>query len=89
MIAGAAVQKFMMKLSHEQEILMNVADMIIEIYAAESALLRVEKLIGLNGEAAVALPKDMALVYLHEAVDKSIRLAGRRLRPLPRATSCA
>jgi len=76
MIAGAAVQKFMMKLSHEQEILMDVADMIIEIYAAESALLRVEKLIGLNGEAAVALPKDMALVYLHEAVDK-INSAGR------------
>lgn len=76
MIAGAAVQKFMMKLSHEQEILMDVADMIIEIYAAESALLRVEKLIGLNGEAVVALPKDMALVYLHEAVDK-INSAGR------------
>lgn len=76
MIAGAAVQKFMMKLSHEQEILMNVADMIIEIYAAESALLRVEKLMGMNGEAAVALQKDMALVYLHEAVDK-INSAGR------------
>lgn len=76
MIAGAAVQKFMMKLSHEQEILMDVADMIIEIYAAESALLRVEKLIGLNGEEATALPKDMALVYLHEAVDK-INSAGR------------
>jgi alkylation response protein AidB-like acyl-CoA dehydrogenase len=76
MIAGAAVQKFMMKLSHEQEILMDVADMIIEIYAAESVLLRVEKLLGLHGEAAVALPKDMALVYLHEAVDK-INSAGR------------
>jgi alkylation response protein AidB-like acyl-CoA dehydrogenase len=76
MIAGAAVQKFMMKLSHEQEILMDVADMIIEIYAAESALLRVEKLTGLNGEASVALPKDMALVYLHEAVDR-INSAGR------------
>jgi alkylation response protein AidB-like acyl-CoA dehydrogenase len=76
MIAGAAVQKFMMKLSHEQEILMNVADMIIEIYAAESALLRVEKLIGIKGEEAVALPKDMAMIYLHGAVDKCIS-AGR------------
>lgn len=76
MIAGAAVQKFMMKLSHEQEILMDVADMIIEIYAAESALLRVEKLMGLNGEGSVALQKDMALVYLHEAVDK-INSSGR------------
>ena len=76
MIAGAAVQKFMIKLSHEQEILMDVADMIIEIYVAESALLRVEKLIGIKGEEAVALQKDMALVYLHNAVDK-INSAGR------------
>ncbi len=70
MIAGAAVQKFMMKLSHEQEILMNVADMIIEIYAAESALLRVEKQIGIKGEEAVSLQKDMVMVYLHSAVAK-------------------
>ncbi|MCF8323652.1 MAG: acyl-CoA dehydrogenase family protein [Leadbetterella sp.] len=70
MIAGAAVQKFMMKLSHEQEILMNVADMITEVYAAESALLRVEKLIGMKGDEAVSLQKDMALVYLQDAVLK-------------------
>ena len=70
MIAGAAVQKFMMKLSHEQEILMNVADMITEVYATESALLRVEKLIGIKGEEAVSLQKDMALVYLQDAVMK-------------------
>jgi len=76
MIAGAAVQKFMMKLSHEQEVLMDVADMIIEIYVAESALLRVEKLIGVKGEEANALQTDMALVYLHDAVDK-INSAGR------------
>ncbi|MFN3850894.1 MAG: acyl-CoA dehydrogenase family protein [Spirosomataceae bacterium] len=70
MVAGAAVQKFMMSLSNEQEILMNVADMIIETYVAESALLRVEKLIGIKGEAAVELQKDMAMLYLHEAVSK-------------------
>lgn len=69
MIAGAAVQKFMMKLSHEQEILMNIADMIIEIYAAESTLLRVEKLIGIKGETAVSLQKDMAYIYLNRAVE--------------------
>ena len=70
MIAGAAAQKFMMKLSHEQEILMNIADMGIETYVAESALLRVEKLMDIRGEAAVALQKDMAMVYLHKAVDR-------------------
>jgi alkylation response protein AidB-like acyl-CoA dehydrogenase len=68
MIAGAAVQKFMMKLSHEQEILMHTADMIIEIYVAESALLRAEKLISMKGESAVALQKEMAVVNLHDAV---------------------
>jgi alkylation response protein AidB-like acyl-CoA dehydrogenase len=76
MVSGAAVQKFMMSLSSEQEILMNVADMAIEIYVAESALLRVEKLIGIKGEAAVALQKDMALIYLNEAVVK-VNNAGR------------
>ena len=76
MVSGAAVQKFMMTLSNEQEILMNVADMAIEIYVAESVLLRVEKLIGIKGEEAVALQKQMALVYLNEAVEK-VNNAGR------------
>jgi alkylation response protein AidB-like acyl-CoA dehydrogenase len=71
MVAGAAVQKFMMKLSDEQEILMNVADMLIEIYVAESTLLRVEKLIGKRGEANCQIEKDMAIIYLHEAMEKT------------------
>ncbi len=76
MVSGAAVQKFMMSLSNEQEILMNVADMAIEIYVAESALLRVEKLIGIKGEAAAELQKDIAMIYLNEAVSK-VNSAGR------------
>ncbi len=77
MVAGAAVQKFMMTLSNEQEILMNIADMVIEIYAAESVLLRVEKLIGVRGDEAMKLQKQIALVYLHEAVEK-INNVGRQ-----------
>ncbi|MDO8993225.1 MAG: acyl-CoA dehydrogenase family protein, partial [Daejeonella sp.] len=50
MIAGAAVQKLMMTLSKEQEILMNIADIIGYIYVAESTILRVEKLVKLRGE---------------------------------------
>ncbi len=76
MIAGAAVQKFMMKLSEEQEIIMNIADMVIEIYVAESVLLRVEKRIGLLGEGANALHKDIALIYLNRAVER-VNNAGR------------
>lgn len=76
MVAGAAVQKFMMKLSDEQEVLMNLADMMIEGYVAESTLLRVEKLIGLRGEKACEIQKEMALIYLHSAIEKGAA-AGR------------
>jgi alkylation response protein AidB-like acyl-CoA dehydrogenase len=76
MIAGAAVQKFMMKLSEEQEIIMNLADILIEAYVAESVLLRVEKLIQQKGEKAVAIQKELALVYLHHAINKAAA-AGR------------
>jgi alkylation response protein AidB-like acyl-CoA dehydrogenase len=71
MVAGAAVQKFMMKLSEEQEVLMNLADMMIEGYVAESVLLRVEKLIGTKGEKACEIQKEMALIYLHYAIEKA------------------
>lgn len=70
MIAGSAVQKFMMKLSEEQEILMNLADILIEIYIAESVLLRVEKM------NAPDIKKELAMIYLHSAVEK-VANAGR------------
>ncbi len=71
MVSGAAVQKFMMKLSEEQEILMNLADMLIEGYVAESVLLRVEKLIGVRGEKACEVEIAMAMIYLHYAIEKA------------------
>ena len=70
MTAGAAVQKFMDKLAFEQEIVMNLADMIIELYMSESALLRVQKKISLQGEAACAQNIDMVKVYVYDAMDK-------------------
>ncbi|MEM7548417.1 MAG: acyl-CoA dehydrogenase family protein [Bacteroidota bacterium] len=69
MIAGAAAQKLMQNLQSEQEVLMNLADILIEIYVAESALLRTEKLIGILGEEASSERIDMARIYLHHAVD--------------------
>lgn len=76
MVAGSAVQKFMMKFAEEQEILMNLADMLIEVYVAESALLRVEKIIKLRGEKEAAIQKEMAILYLHSAIEKAA-LAGK------------
>ncbi len=70
MVAGKAAQDFGMKLNDEQEILMNIADMMIEIYAAESTLLRAEKLIGIWGEEAARQQINMAKLYLYEAVEK-------------------
>ncbi|MFD2743454.1 MULTISPECIES: acyl-CoA dehydrogenase family protein [Sphingobacterium] len=76
LVAGAAVQKLMMSLSKEQEILMNIADIIGYVYVAESVLLRVEKIYHTKGEEAAQLPTDMARVYLHSIVDK-VQIAGK------------
>jgi len=74
--AGAAVQKLMMKIEGEQEILMNLADMAIETYNAESVLLRVMKMTEQKGEAATALQQDIMRVYLYDAADK-VNKAGK------------
>jgi alkylation response protein AidB-like acyl-CoA dehydrogenase len=71
MVAGAAVQKFMQNLASEQEILMNLADMLIEGYVAESALLRTEKLAATRGEEAVSMQIDMTRIFLYNAVEKA------------------
>lgn len=76
LVAGAAVQKLMMTLSKEQEILMNISDIIGIVYLAESTLLRVEKLVTMKGEMEVAGQVDMAKVYLFDAVDL-VYLAGK------------
>ena len=70
MTAGAAVQKLMMNLQNEQEILMNIADMMIETFVAESILLRVIKMTDKNGEAASQNQIDMMRCYLNDAIDK-------------------
>jgi alkylation response protein AidB-like acyl-CoA dehydrogenase len=69
MTAGAAVQKLMMSLQNEQEILMNIADMAIVTFVSESILLRVMKMADKQGEAAAALQIDMMRCYLNDAVD--------------------
>jgi len=75
MVAGKAAQTFGPKLEEEQEILMNIADMVIEIYVAESAILRTQKLISTTGEAANELFIDLTKTYLTHAV-KVVKNAG-------------
>ena len=70
MTAGAAVQKLMLKIQDEQEILMNIADMAMEVFIAESCLLRVMKLTDKQGAAAASLHTDMMHCYLNDATDK-------------------
>lgn len=71
--AGAAVQKLMMKIENEQEVLMNLADMAIETFNAESVLLRVIKLSQTKGEANTQLQQDMMRTYLYDAADKILK----------------
>jgi alkylation response protein AidB-like acyl-CoA dehydrogenase len=70
MTSGAAVQKLMMKIENEQEVLMNIADMAIETFNAESVLLRVMKMADQKGEAACQDYLDMMRTYLYDAADK-------------------
>ncbi|HOA39036.1 MAG TPA: acyl-CoA dehydrogenase family protein [Flavihumibacter sp.] len=67
--AGAAVQKLMAKIDQEQEILMNVADMAIETYHAESALLRLIKMVEQRGEAVCQYETDIVRTYIYDAAD--------------------
>ena len=70
MTSGAAVQKLMMKIENEQEVLMNIADMAIETFNAESVLLRVMKMVDQQGEAACQHNLDIMRTYLYDAADK-------------------
>ncbi|WP_258097078.1 acyl-CoA dehydrogenase family protein [Marinoscillum pacificum] len=70
MVAGKAAETFGPKLTDEQEVLMHVADMLIEIYVLESCILRTEKLTSLHGEAGSKLYYDMTKLYMHEAIQK-------------------
>ena len=76
MVAGAAVQKLMMKIETEQEILMNIADMAIQVFHAESTLLRAMKLVAEKGEASCSIELDIARIFIYDAADK-INKAGK------------
>jgi alkylation response protein AidB-like acyl-CoA dehydrogenase len=70
LVAGAAVQKLMMNLDKEQEVLMNIADMAIDTFHAESALLRAIKIADKEGEAKAAIHFDMVRTFMYDAADR-------------------
>jgi butyryl-CoA dehydrogenase len=69
-IAGSATQKYMMTIQDQQEVMGAIADMTIEIYAMESAVLRAQKMVEQKGESSAALPIAMTRVYVTQALDK-------------------
>jgi butyryl-CoA dehydrogenase len=68
--AGIATQKYMQALQNEQEILGAIADMTIEAYAMESAVLRARKMVARNGESSAVLATAMTRVYLMSAIER-------------------
>jgi hypothetical protein len=70
MVAGSAVQKLMQTLSKEQEILMNIADIAIWTYLAESTLLRVQKKLANEGEEKCAVELAIVKTYFYDCADK-------------------
>jgi alkylation response protein AidB-like acyl-CoA dehydrogenase len=75
MVAGSAVQKLMQTLGKEQEVLMNIADMSMYTYLAESTLLRVQQMIELKGEEACEAQIAMAKLLFYDTADKMNKAA--------------
>ncbi|MDP9269229.1 MAG: acyl-CoA dehydrogenase family protein [Acidobacteriota bacterium] len=80
LIAGAASQKYMMALADQQEIMGAIADMVIETFAMDSAVVRTRKLIEKNGESQSQLAVAMTQCYLMDAMQK-IESAARKVAP--------
>jgi alkylation response protein AidB-like acyl-CoA dehydrogenase len=70
MTLGTAAQKYMMKLGDQQEILLGIADIIMDTFAMESAILRAQKVASSEGEAAAGRYLDMTQVFCNDAVQR-------------------
>ena len=77
--AGGAVQKFREKLADEQELVAALANMVMEVYAMESCLLRAQKAAEAKGEAANATMIAAARVFISEAMERAEHEAKRAL----------
>jgi alkylation response protein AidB-like acyl-CoA dehydrogenase len=70
MVLGTAAQKYMMELSKQQEVLLNCADIIMDAYQMETAILRAKKVANTQSEDAAARYADMASVYCNDAIQR-------------------
>lgn len=70
MVLGTAVQKYMLALADQQEVLINCADIIMEAYQMESAILRAKKYAARNGEDAAARFIDITGVFCNDAIQR-------------------
>jgi alkylation response protein AidB-like acyl-CoA dehydrogenase len=70
MVLGTAAQKYMTALSEEQEVLIGASNIIMDVFAMESAILRAQKVAAARGEEAAALYLDMVRVFCNDAVER-------------------
>jgi hypothetical protein len=70
MVLGTAAQKYMQSIQDQQEVLLNTADIIMEAYQMESAVLRAKKVAGPDGGNANERFTDMAAVYCNDAIQR-------------------
>ncbi|HDK35580.1 MAG TPA: acyl-CoA dehydrogenase, partial [Bacteroidetes bacterium] len=81
LLLGGAVQKYTDKIADQQEVLGHIADVIIEVYAMESALSRVKKMAKRQGEEAVSLHTDVVRAYLNDSINR-INFSAQQTMPL-------
>jgi alkylation response protein AidB-like acyl-CoA dehydrogenase len=70
LVAGAALEKHRDRLAEQQEIVAELSDIVMECYAIESSLRRVQKAEAARGQASSAVMADAARVFLHDAADR-------------------
>jgi alkylation response protein AidB-like acyl-CoA dehydrogenase len=73
--AGAATQRYMAAISDEQEVMGAIADMVIQVYAMESAILRANKIVAAKGTAGSEIAVAMARIYAAGAIEEVERCA--------------
>src|SRR6202040_1983635 len=77
LVAGAALEKYRDRLADQQEIVADLADIVMECYAIESSLRRVQKAEAARSAESVGVMADAARVFLHDAADR-VEIGARR-----------